>query len=197
MGVVAASSAARTSMRMAAMLFLTALTAAAAQVSVHLPFTPVPATLQPMVVLVGAAAVGARLGASSQVLYLLLGIAGLPVFAASPILPQGLGRLIGPTGGYLLAYPIAAFVAGALAERGFDRRYFTSVLGMIAGLGTLFLGGVLWLAFFAIGPGGSVGLTAALETGLYPFVVQDLVEVCIAGGVLPVVWKVLSPSKDV
>ena len=197
MGVVAASSAARTSMRMAAMLFLTALTAAAAQVSVHLPFTPVPATLQPMVVLVGAAALGARLGASSQVVYLLLGIAGLPVFAASPILPQGLGRLIGPTGGYLLAYPIAAFVAGALAERGFDRRYLTSVLGMIAGLGTLFLGGVLWLAFIAIGPGGSVGLTAALETGLYPFVVQDLVEVCIAGGVLPVVWKVLSPSKDV
>ncbi len=179
------------------MLFLTALTAAAAQVSVHLPFTPVPATLQPMVVLVGAAALGARLGASSQVLYLLLGIAGLPVFAASPILPQGLGRLIGPTGGYLLASPIAAFVAGALAERGFDRRYFTSVLGMIAGLGTLFLGGVLWLAFIAIGPGGSVGLTAALETGLYPFVVQDLVEVCLAGGVLPVVWKVLSPSKDV
>ena len=68
---------------------------------------------------------------------------------------------------------------------------------MIAGLGALFLGGVLWLAFFAIGPGGSVGLTAALETGLYPFVVQDLVEVCIAGGVLPVVWRILSPSKDI
>ena len=196
MGVGAASAAARTSMRLAAVLFLTALTAAAAQVSVHLPFTPVPATLQPMVVLVGAAALGARLGASSQVLYLLLGIAGLPVFAASPILPQGLGRLFGPTGGYLLAYPIAAFVAGALAERGFDRRYFTSVLAMIAGLGALFLVGVLWLAFFAIGPGGSVGLTAALETGLYPFVVQDLVEVCIAGGVLPVVWKIMSPAKE-
>ncbi len=197
MGVAAASSAARTSMRVGAMLFLTALTAAAAQVSVHLPFTPVPATLQPMVVLVGAAALGARLGASSQVLYLLLGIAGLPVFAASPILPQGLGRLFGPTGGYLLAYPIAAFVTGALAERGFDRRYLTSVLAMMAGLAALFIGGVLWLAFFAVGPGGSVGVTAALETGLYPFVVQNLVEVCIAGGVLPVVWTFLSPARDV
>ena len=196
MGAAAASSAARTSTRLAAMLFLTALTAAAAQVSVHLPFTPVPATLQPMVVLVGAAALGARLGASSQLLYLLLGIAGLPVFAASPILPQGLGRLFGPTGGYLLMYPIAAFVAGTLAERGFDRRYFTSVLAMATGLGALFVGGVLWLAFFAVGPGGSVGLTAALETGLYPFVVQDLVEVCIAGGVLPVVWKFLAPAED-
>lgn len=197
MGVGAASSAARTSMRIGAMLFVTALTAAAAQVSVHLPFTPVPATLQPMVVLVGAAALGARLGASSQVLYLLLGIAGLPVFAASPILPHGLGRLFGPTGGYLLAYPIAAFVAGALAERGFDRRYFTSVLAMIAGLAALFIGGVLWLAFFAAGPGGGVGMIAALETGLYPFVVQDLVEVCIVGGVLPVVWTFLAPARDV
>lgn len=196
MGSAAASSAARTSMRVAAVLFLTALTAAAAQMSVHLPFTPVPATLQPMVVLVGAAALGSRLGASSQVLYLLLGIIGLPVFAASPILPPGLGRLFGPTGGYLLAYPIAAFVAGALAERGFDRRYVTSVVAMIAGLGILFLGGVLWLAFFASGLGGAVGLPAALATGLYPFVVQDLIEVCIAAGVLPVVWKVLSPSDN-
>jgi biotin transport system substrate-specific component len=191
MGVAAASAAARRSIRLASMLFLTALTAAAAQVSVHLPFTPVPATLQPMVVLVGAAALGARLGASSQVLYLLLGVLGLPMFAASPILPQGLGRLFGPTGGYLLAYPIAAFVAGALAERGFDRRYFTSVLAMTAGLAALFLGGVLWLAY-----GGGIGLTAALETGLYPFVVQDLVEVSIAGGVLPVVWRMLGPSLD-
>ena len=197
MGVGTASSAARTGMRVGAMLFLTALTAAAAQVSVHLPFTPVPATLQPMVVLVGAAALGARLGASSQVLYLLLGVAGLPVFAASPILPQGLGRLFGPTGGYLLAYPIAAFVTGALAERGFDRRYLTSMLAMMAGLAALFIGGVLWLAFFAVGPGGSVGVIAALETGLYPFVVQDLVEVCIVGGVLPVVWKFLAPARDV
>lgn len=195
-GAGAASSAARTSMRLAAMLFLTALTAAAAQVSVHLPFTPVPATLQPMVVLVGGAALGARLGASSQVVYLLLGIAGLPVFAASPILPQGLGRLFGPTGGYLLAYPIAAFIAGALAARGFDRRYFTSVLAMMAGLGALFLGGVLWLAYVAGGPAGGLGLTAALHAGFYPFVVQDLVEVCIAGGVLPVVWKFLAPPKD-
>jgi biotin transport system substrate-specific component len=195
MGVGAASSAARTSMRLAAMLFLTTLTAAAAQVSVHLPFTPVPATLQPMVVLVGAAALGGRLGASSQLLYLVLGVAGLPVFAASPFLPQGLGRLFGPTGGYLLAYPIAAFVAGTLAERGFDRRYFTSVLAMIAGLGTLFLGGVLWLAFVALGPGGTVGVTAALETGFYPFVVQNLVQVCIAGGLLPMVWKLLAPSQ--
>lgn len=190
-GIGAASSAARTSIRLGAMLFLTALTAASAQVSVHLPFTPVPSTLQPMVVLVGAAALGARLGASSQVLYLLLGIAGLPVFAASPLLPQGFGRLLGPTGGYLLAYPIAAFVTGYLAERGFDRRYRTSILAMCAGIVTLFAGGVCWLAFFAVGPGGSVGLAAALQTGFYPFILGDVIEIAIASGVLPVAWRLL------
>ncbi len=94
------------------MLFVTALTAAAAQVSIPLPFTPVPFTLQPMIVLLGGAALGARLGMASQVLYLLAGLAGLPVFAASTVLPPGMGRLLGPTGGYLLSYPIAAFVAG-------------------------------------------------------------------------------------
>ena len=195
-GVSAASSATRTSIRLASMLFLTALTAIAAQVSVHLPFTPVPATLQPMMVLIGAAALGPRLGASSQILYVLLGAAGLPVFAASSILPMGVGRLLGPTGGYLMAYPLAAFVTGMLAERGFDRRYFSSLAAMLAGMAVLFLGGVLWLAFFAAGPGGRVGLIAALETGLYPFVVQDLIEVSVASGVLPVAWKLFAPAKD-
>lgn len=191
----AASSGALASIRLASVLFVTALTAAAAQVSVHLPFTPVPFTLQPMIVLVGAAALGSRLGAASQVLYLMLGIIGMPVFAASPILPQGIGRLLGPTGGYLLAYPVAAFVTGLLAERGFDRRYLTSVLAMIAGLCVLFLGGVTWLAYFAGAPAGPAGLSAALSTGLYPFVVPDFVKVCIASAILPGMWAMLGRSR--
>lgn len=195
-GVGASSSAVRTSLRLSSMLFLTGLTAVAAQVSVHVPFTPVPLTLQPMVVLVGAAALGARLGASSQLLYLLLGVAGLPVFAASPFLPQGFGRLLGPTGGYLMAYPIAAFLTGYLAERGFDRRYLTSILAMFAGLCVLFVGGVTWLAYFAPASGGPVGLSAALATGLYPFVVKDVIKVSLASGVLPAVWKIIGSSKD-
>jgi biotin transport system substrate-specific component len=176
------------------MLFLTALTAVAAQFSVQLPFTPVPLTLQPAIVLVGAAALGARLGASSQVLYLLLGIAGLPMFAASPLLSPGFGRLLGPTGGYLLAYPLAAFVTGYLAERGFDRRYLTSLVAMLAGLAIIFIGGVTWLAFFAA---GAIGLPGALAAGLYPFVVADLVKVAVASGVLPLAWKSLKLTSDV
>ena len=192
----ATSAAAWTSIRVASVLFLTALTAAAAQVSVHLPFTPVPFTLQPMVVLVGAAALGPRLGAASQVLYLGLGVAGLPVFAASPFLPQGAARLLGPTGGYLLAYPIAAFITGWLASRGFDRRYLTSTVAMLPGLVTIFAGGVLWLAYFAPGTAGqpAAGLRAALAAGLYPFLLADLVKVSVASILLPSVWRLMRRS---
>src|SRR6187401_2555546 len=158
-----------TAIRAAAVLFVTALTAIAAQVSIPLPFTPVPFTLQPMVVLLGGAALGSRLGMTSQVLYLALGIAGLPVFAASPILPQGFARLLGPTGGYLMSYPIAAFVAGYLAGRGFDRRYLTSVVAMFAGLAVVFTFGVTWLAF-----GAHAGLPQAISTGLVPFIPADI-----------------------
>ena len=169
----------------AAVLFVTVLTIAAAQVSIPLPFTPVPFTLQPMVVLVGAAALGPRLGAASQVLYLLLGVIGLPVFAASPTLPQGAARLLGPTGGYLMAYPLAAFVTGWLAARGFDRRYLTSIVAMLAGLAVIFAGGVVWLAYFTIaiaGQPGAVGPSAALATGLYPFIRRPLKVSLAVGG---------------
>jgi biotin transport system substrate-specific component len=168
-----------------AVSFVTVLTIIAAQVSIPLPFTPVPFTFQPMVVLVGAAALGARLGATSQLLYLALGVAGLPVFAASPLLPQGVARLLGPTGGYLIAYPLAAFVAGSLAERGFDRRYLTAFAAMVAGLAIVFAGGVAWLALFAQPAGGFAG---ALAAGFYPFVAVDLVKLLIAAGVMPSLW---------
>jgi biotin transport system substrate-specific component len=173
--------------RAAVVLFATVLTIAAAQVSLPLPFTPVPFTLQPMVVLLAGAALGPRLGMTSQVLYLALGLAGLPVFAASPVLPQGAMRLMGPTGGYLMSYPFAAFVAGYFAERGFDRRYLTSVLAMAAGLSVVFAFGVAWLAFGA----PHVGLSAAIATGLVPFVPADIVKILIAATILPATWRFL------
>src|ERR1051326_5111641 len=119
--------------RAGAVAFITALTAAAAQISVPLPFTPGPFTFQPMVVLLGAMALGSRLGMTSQILYVMLGIAGAPVFAASPTLPQGIARLLGPTGGYLMAYPVAAFVAGWLAGRGLGRRYLPFLFALACG----------------------------------------------------------------
>jgi len=173
---------ARAAEQVGAVLLVTVLTAVAAQVSLPLPFTPVPFTFQPMVVLVGAAALGSRRGMASQILYLALGLAGLPVFAASPLLPQGVARLIGPTGGYLMSYPLAALVAGYLAERGFDRRYFTFVLAMTAGLAIVFAGGVGWLAL-------TEPLPSALAAGFYPFVLADLAKLLVAAGVMPALWR--------
>lgn len=178
--------------RAAAVLFVAALTAAAAQVSILLPHSPVPFTLQPMIVLLGGAALGSRLGMASQALYLAAGIAGLPVFAASPILPQGAARLLGPTGGYLMSYPFAAFVAGWLAERGFDRRYLTSVAAMAAGLCVIFACGVLWLAWLQP---ASIGLSAAIATGLTPFLPADILKLFVAASVLPAVWKLVGTRQ--
>lgn len=175
----------RVAERAAACAFATVLTVIAAQISVPLPFTPVPFTLQPMVVLLGGAALGSRLGMTSQLLYLALGIAGLPVFAASPILPQGAARLLGPTGGYLMSYPLAAFMTGRLAERGFDRRYWTTVVAMLCGLAVVFAGGILWLAFFAP---AARGFASALASGFYPFVIADLLKLLVAAAVMPGLW---------
>jgi biotin transport system substrate-specific component len=184
----AASANVWTGVQALSVVFVAVLTAAAAQLSFPLPFTPVPFTIQPMIVLVGAAALGSRLGAMSQILYLMLGIAGLPVFAYSPELPQGFARLLGPTGGYLMAYPLAAFATGWLAERGLDRRYFTSILAMSVGLSVIFAFGVLWIARLA-------GMPTALATGLYPFVIVDVIKVVAAGLVLPTAWKFLAVGK--
>jgi biotin transport system substrate-specific component len=170
--------------RAASVLFIVVLTAAAAQISIPLPFTDVPFTFQPMVVLIGGLALGPRLAVASQVLYLAAGMAGLPVFAASPVLPHGAARLFGPTGGYLMAYPLAAFVTGYLGARGFDRRYLTSFLAMIAGLAIVFAGGVAWLSLL-------VGAQGALATGFYPFVVKDTIKLALAAAFMPGVWRLL------
>jgi len=177
------SRALRIAERAGAVAFITALTAVAAQVSLPLPFTPVPFTFQPMIVLLGGALLGSRLGLASQVAYLALGVAGLPVFAASPGLPPGVARLLGPTAGYLLSYPLAAFTAGWLAERGFDRRYLTSVIAMGCGLAVVFAGGVAWLSVV-----WSRGVAGALAVGFTPFIVADALKLLVAAGCMPALW---------
>lgn len=175
-------------LRTAAVLFVATLTAAAAQISIPLPFTAVPFTFQPMVVLLGGLALGAKLGLASQAVYLAAGIAGLPVFAASATLPPGPLRLIGPTGGYLVAYPIAALLVGYLAERGFDRRYLTSVVAMLAGLIVVYTFGAIWLSV-------SLGFAGALAAGVYPFIAADVVKLAAAAGVLPGLWTLLGRAS--
>jgi biotin transport system substrate-specific component len=175
-----------TAVRIAAVVLAAALTAAAAQFSVPLPFTDVPFALTPLVVMLSGAALGSRLGVAAQLLYLGAGIAGLPVFVPSAILPPGAGRLLGGTGGYLMAYPLAAFLTGWLAERGWDRRYLTSLAAMLAGLVVIHTGGLAWRTVLL----GSFDL--ALITGLTPFIVPDVLKAALAALVLPQAWRVWS-----
>jgi biotin transport system substrate-specific component len=175
-----------TPIRVASVALAVAVTAASAQFTMPVPLTAVPFTFTPMAVLLTAAALGSRLGALSQVLYVILGAAGLAVFSPSGTLPPGLLRLVGPTGGYLMAYPIAAFVTGWLTERGWDRRYLTSAAAMLLGLGVIYLGGVSWLAVAY-----THSLGAAVTAGLAQFVVFDVLKIAASALVLPQAWRLL------
>ena len=144
--------------------------AAASQVAIPLPGTPVPITLQPMVVVLAGLMLGPALGAVSMVLYLAVGAIGIPVFA--PIGAPGMARLLGPTGGYLIAYPAAAYVAGFVAQRvtSLTGRWFAAMLG----IATLYVGGVAQLAILT----GSV--RGAVALGITPFAVLDMVKAFLA-----------------
>ena len=149
--------------------------AAASQIAIPLPNTPVPITLQPLIVVMAGLWLGPLAGAASMALFVIAGAAGLPVFA--PMGPPGLARLVGPTGGYLLAYPIAAFVAGILAPRtaGFLRRFGAASAGMLA----IYLGGFAHLVVIT----GSIERAAIM--GVIPFVALDVGKALIAALVRP------------
>jgi biotin transport system substrate-specific component len=185
-----AQSDARMAIRVAGVVLGAMLTAAAAQFSSPLPFTAVPFTLAPLAVMLTGAALGSRLGFLSQALYLAAGAVGLAVFSPSITLPPGAARLIGPTGGYLMAYPVAAFVTGYLAERGWDRRYLSSLASMLIGLAVIFAGGVSWLSFM---PGQT--LSSAIAGGFLPYIAMDLVKAAIAAKILPSAWSLFSKDK--
>src|SRR5436853_378282 len=154
--------------------------AAAAQVAIPLPGTPVPMTLQPMAVLLVGGLLGPRLGALSMILYLAMGAAGLPVF--TPAVPLvGIARLFGPTGGYLLAYPVAAYAVGVLTpgwQPGVSRPWLRTALGVISGLLLIHLGGLAQLAIL------TGNLSAAARFGTVPFLLGDLLKLALLVPVL-------------
>ena len=152
--------------------FALALTAAA-QITIPLPGTPVPFTLQPLIVVLAGLMLGPVAGATSMMLYLVAGAAGLPVF--SPVGAPGVLRFIGPTGGYLIAYPVAAWVAGAIGakQEGFGRRF----LGACAGIAMIFVGGMAHLTVY------SGSMSQAVRLGITPFLLLDFVKALIAASV--------------
>jgi biotin transport system substrate-specific component len=158
--------------RVLAVLLGTALVAGAAQVTVPLPGTPVPMTLQPLAVLIVGGLLGPSLGAASLLLYVAIGAAGAPVFTPSPLLPYGIGRVFGPTGGYLLAYPLAAYAVGRIAGAG--RSTLRLAAGALAGLVLIHLGGLAQLALIT----GS--LDRAARFGTLPFLLGDIGKLVLA-----------------
>ena len=156
---------------------------------IQVPFYPVPMTMQTLVVLFIGMAFGSRLGAATVALYLLEGAVGLPVFAGTPEKGIGLAYMMGPTGGYLLGFLLAAAIVGALAERGFDRNILTTAIAMLAGNAVIYVFGLLWLGF-VVGWDKPV-----LAWGLAPFIPGDLVKLVLAAVLLPVIWRVLDRKK--
>jgi biotin transport system substrate-specific component len=145
-----------------------------ARLSVPLPFTPVPLTLANFGVLAVGVGLGSKRGFAALALYLAQGAAGLPVF--SPAGPGGIAQLLGPTGGYLMAYPVAAFVAGWIAERG-ARKFGWVLTAAVAANVLIFAGGVGWLAVL------THGAAQAMTFGLYPFVFAEIIKIMTAAGI--------------
>jgi biotin transport system substrate-specific component len=156
-----------------------------AHIQVRLPFSPVPVTGQTFAVLMLAALLGSKLGSLAVLAYIAEGAAGLPVFAAG----VGPAALLGPTGGYLFGFIAAAYVMGRLAERGWDRRFGTTILAMLLADLIIYAFGLLWLCFLT---GFS---TMVLTLGFYPFIIGDLIKIVLAAILLPAGWKLLGYIK--
>jgi biotin transport system substrate-specific component len=166
----------------------TALVAAAAQISVKLPFTPVPITGQTFAVLLVGASLGCVLGTASAMLYLWLGVAGAPIYAHHD---SGWSVITSASGGYIVGFVLAAALTGFLAERRWDRRLSSSIGLMLTGNVVIYLVGLPWLAVVL-----NTNLEKTLEYGLYPFIPGDTFKLYLAAAALPAAWKLVGRARN-
>lgn len=181
--------ASKAEVRNAVLVFgLTIVTALSAQVTIPLPFTPVPLTLQTLAVLAGAAALGPVRATLAQGLYIALAILGMPVLAPQTDGSHTIGQAVLslPTLGYLVGFVIASFVVGKIAQRGVTQSHVQTALAYVAGSAIIYVLGATWLAH-AI----NVSASKALEYGVTPFLTGDLVKALAAGALLPTLWKLV------
>ena len=159
--------------------------ALALSAKLQIPFYPVPVTMQTFVLLTLAMAYGPRLACAAVGLYLLQGAFGLPVFAGTPEKGIGIAYMLGPTGGYLLGFLLAAGLCGWLAQRGWDRNVATTALAMLLGNALIYVPGLLWLGML-LGWDKPI-----LQWGLLPFVYGDGLKLLLAAITLPAAWHVV------
>lgn len=165
-----------------------ALVAGCAQIAFYLPWNhTVPVTGQTFAVLLSTAALGANRGAAAMLLYLLLGVAGLPVFNEGD---HGIDVITGVTGGYLVGFLVAGWVVGRLAEARLDRTPVKALPLFIVGSAIVYLIGVPWLAVSA-----DISLSSALDTGLVDFIPGDILKALIAAGLLPAAWALVGRRR--
>jgi biotin transport system substrate-specific component len=157
---------------------------------VQVPFWPVPMTMQTLVVMMLGMAYGRWLGAATVLAYLAVGAAGFPVFAGTPQRGVGLAYMMGPTGGFLIGFLAAAWVTGALAERGWDRSVLLSAAAMLVGTVTIFIFGLAPLI-------ASAGLQRAAEIGLVPFLASSGLKLALGAVLMPGLWYVLGGQRSV
>ena len=169
-------------------LGLTAFTALCAQISIPLPNTPVPLTLQTFAVLGGAAALGAERAVLAQTLYVGLAWLGLPILAEHK---GGSEVVFGATGGYLVGFIVASYLVGRRAQHGASRNNLDTVAAFIVGTLTIYVLGVSWLSY-------ATGMTIreAVAAGMAPFIVGDIIKAIAAGALLPSVWKSINPGTS-
>ena len=165
----------------ALVLGLTAFTSLCAQISIPLGFTEVPLTLQTFAVLAGAAALGTQRSVIAQVLYVLVGMAGAPVFAEHS---SGTHVVLGATGGYLVGFIVASYVVGAIAERGATRKVVSTGMSYLAGTAIIYVFGASWLSHVL-----DLSLSQTLANGVTPFLAGDAIKAVVAGAALPGLWK--------
>ena len=159
-----------------------------AQVAFYLPFTPVPVTGLTFGVLVTGAAMGSVRGLLATLLYVLIGVAGAPVYADGS---YGVDVLLGVTGGYLVGSMLAAGLTGYLAEKAWDRKVISAVPAMLLGELVIFLVGVGWLMVVL-----GVGIGEGLKLGFVPFIIGEVVKLVAAGLLLPGAWKLVDRIKS-
>jgi biotin transport system substrate-specific component len=155
-----------------------------AQISFPIPGSPVPFTGQTLGVLLLGTAYGASLGFSTVAFYLLMGIAGAPIFASGS---HGFEKIAGATGGYLVGMLIASLVLGALAGRKWDQKIKTVIPTMIIGNVIIFTAGLIWLHQYT---GQSWSWT--IDKGLTPFILAEFIKIAIASTALPAVWRLVA-----